>query len=143
MVEKQFYGERLKSARMFRGLTLTELAKRTQISKQSLSLYENDNNKLDHMKVKILASELDFPYDYFFQKDSYVVKTETTYFRSLASATKKLTAKQILELLKRNGVALYSHDIEELLHLRQDTLKVEEKVIPILQLRKKQQKDDN
>ena len=54
-----------------------------------------------------------------------------------------LTAKQILELLKRNGVALYSHDIEELLHLRQDTLKVEEKVIPILQLRKKQQKDDN
>ena len=40
-------------------------------------------------------------------------------------------------------MALYSHDIEELLHLRQDTLKVEEKVIPILQLRKKQQKDDN
>lgn len=36
---------------------------------------------------------------------------------------KVLTAKQILELLKRNGVTLYSNDIEELLHLRQDTLK--------------------
>lgn len=48
---------------------------------------------------------------------------------------KVLTAKQILELLKRNGVTLYSNDIEELLHLRQDTLK---KVIPILQLRRKQ-----
>lgn len=51
---------------------------------------------------------------------------------------KVLTAKQILELLKRNGVTLYSNDIEELLHLHQGTLKVEEKVIPILQLRKKQ-----
>ncbi len=98
MVEKQFYGERLKSARMFRGLTLTELAKRTEISKQSLSLYENDNNKPDHMKVRILASELDFPYDYFFQKDSYVAKTETIYFRSLASATKKDRTAQSIRL---------------------------------------------
>lgn len=98
MVEKQFYGERLRSARMFRGLTLTELAKRTEISKQSLSLYENDNNKPDHMKVKILSLKLDFPYDYFFQKDSYVAKTETTYFRSLASATKKDRTAQSIKL---------------------------------------------
>ena len=48
-----------------------------------------------------------------------------------------LTAKEILELFKKNGVTLYSEDIEELLHLRPDTLKVEEKVVPILQLRKK------
>lgn len=98
MVEKQFYGERLRNARMFRGLTLTELAKRTEISKQSLSLYENDNNKPDYMKVRIIASELDVPYDYFFQKDSYVAKTETTYFRSLASATKKDRTAQSIKL---------------------------------------------
>ena len=78
MIEKKFYGERLRSARMYRGLTLTELAKRTEISKQSLSLYENDNNTPDYMKVRLLASELNFPYDYFFQKDSYAAKTETT-----------------------------------------------------------------
>lgn len=30
MIEKKFYGERLRSARMYRGLTLTELAKRTE-----------------------------------------------------------------------------------------------------------------
>ena len=68
MIEKKFYGERLRSARMYRGLTLTELAKRTEISKQSISLYENDNNTPDYMKVRLLASELNFPYDYFFQK---------------------------------------------------------------------------
>ena len=66
MIEKKFYGERLRSARMYRGLTLTELAKRTEISKQSISLYENDNNTPDYMKVRLLASELNFPYDYFF-----------------------------------------------------------------------------
>ena len=83
---------------MYRGLTLTELAKRTEISKQSISLYENDNNTPDHLKVRLLASELNFPYDYFFQKDSYVAKTETTYFRSLASATKKDRISQNLKL---------------------------------------------
>lgn len=98
MIEKKFYGERLRGARMYRGLTLTELAKRTEISKQSLSLYENDNNTPDYMKVRLLASELNFPYDYFFQKDSYVAKTETTYFRSLASATKKDRTAQSIKL---------------------------------------------
>lgn len=98
MVEKKFYGARLKNARMYRGLTLTELAKRTEISKQSLSLYENDNNTPDHMKVRDLASELSFPYDYFFQKDNYITKTETTYFRSLASATKKDRTAQSIKL---------------------------------------------
>ena len=98
MIEKKFYGERLRSARMYRGLTLTELAKRTEISKQSISLYENDNNTPDYMKVRLLASELNFPYDYFFQKDSYAAKTETTYFRSLASATKKDRTAQSIKL---------------------------------------------
>lgn len=53
---------------MYRGLTLTELAKRTEISKQSHSLYEIDNNTPDHMKVRDLASELSFPYDFFSER---------------------------------------------------------------------------
>ena len=98
MIEKKFYGERLRSARMYRGLTLTELARRTDISKQSLSLYENDNNMPDYMKVRKISLELKFPYDYFFQEDSYIVKTGATYFRSLASATKKDRIAQSIKL---------------------------------------------
>ena len=45
-------------------------------------------------------------------------------------------AEEIMNLFKKNGVTLYSEDIEELLHLRPETLKSEEKVVPILQLRK-------
>lgn len=98
MTEKRFYGERLRNARMFRGLTLTELAKRTDISKQSLSLYENDNNVPDYSRVRALAVELNFPFEYFFQKDNYISKTETTYFRSFASATKKDRTAQSIKL---------------------------------------------
>jgi len=98
MIEKKFHGERLKTARMYRGLTLTELAKRTEISKQSLSLYENNSNIPEHMKVRLLASKLNFPYDYFFQEDYYTTSTETTYFRSLKSATKKDRTAQIIKL---------------------------------------------
>ena len=97
MLEKKFHGERLRNARMYRGMILTELAKRTGISKQSISLYEN-NNMPDHMKVRLLATELNFPYDYFFQNDNYVARTETTYFRSLASATKKDRIAQSIKL---------------------------------------------
>mgnify|MGYP004657943755 FL=1 len=98
MTEKKFCGERLRDARRYRGLTLTELANRTEISKQSLSLYENDKNTPDYMKVMRLASELNFPYDYFREKDSYVARTETTYFRSLASSTKKDRIAQSIKL---------------------------------------------
>lgn len=98
MVKKSFYGERIKSARIYRGLTLTELADRIGISKQSLSLYENGKIMPDYMKIKCLATELKFPYDYFFQNDEYITKTETTYFRSLASTTKKERIAQSIKL---------------------------------------------
>lgn len=74
---------------MYRGLTLTELAKRTEISKQSISLYENDNNTPDYMKVRLLASELNFPYDYFFQKDSYADKNRNNLFSFIGKCYKE------------------------------------------------------
>ena len=71
MDKKIFNGKRLKNARLFRGLTLTELAENTGISKQSLSLYENEKNTPEHERVRALATSLNFPYDFFFQKDAW------------------------------------------------------------------------
>ncbi|MDD3172867.1 MAG: XRE family transcriptional regulator [Herbinix sp.] len=96
--QKEFNGERLKNARLYRGLTLTELAKQTDISKQSLSLYENNRNTPEHLKVKQLSTTLGFPYDFFFQEDKSSAKTETTYFRSFASANKKERTAQSIKL---------------------------------------------
>lgn len=112
MIEhKKFNGDRLKNARLFRGFTLTELANKADISKQSLSLYENNRNVPDHLKVRQLSVVLEFPYDFFFQENKSVAKTETTYFRSFASATKKdRTAQSIkLEYVARMYEILYEY----------------------------------
>ena len=52
----------------------------------------------DHEKVRVLARILGFPYDYFFQEDKIKAYTETTYFRSQATATKKDRAAQSVKL---------------------------------------------
>ena len=41
MALQGFKGERLKNARLYRGMTLTDLAAKTNVTKQALSQYEN------------------------------------------------------------------------------------------------------
>lgn len=94
----KFNGERLKNARLYRGKTLTDVSKDTGISKQSLSLYENNKNMPELANVMKLLQVLDFPYDFFFQESSFQVKTESTYFRALLSATKKERTAQSVKL---------------------------------------------
>ena len=94
----RFNGERLKKARIYNGLTLTELAEKTEISKQSISLYENGKNIPDYQRVAIMSQALGFPRGYFFQEDKISTRTETTYFRSQATATKKDRNAQSVKL---------------------------------------------
>ena len=98
MNKKEFRGERLKNARLFRGKTLTELAGMTNISKQSLSLYENNGNKPDYERGRVIASALRIPYEFFLQEDTCRTATEVTYFRSLASTTKMDRTAQSIRL---------------------------------------------
>lgn len=81
-------GEHLKTARLFRGLSLSDLSEKTGITKQALSLYENSTIKPEINKLFLIASALNFPVDYFMCTDSFNVKTESTYFRSLLSTSK-------------------------------------------------------
>ena len=97
MKKREFNGERLKTARLYRGLTLAELGRNTDTSKQSLSLYENGRNEPDFAKVLDLSKQLHFPIDYFYQQDEFNVKIESTYFRSLTSTSKKSRVSQIIK----------------------------------------------
>lgn len=97
MKKRKFNGERLKTARLYRGLTLAELGRNIDISKQSLSLYENGRNEPDFSKVLDLSKQLHFPIDYFYQKDEFKVNNESTYFRSLTSLSKKSRISQIIK----------------------------------------------
>lgn len=98
MNAKQFYGDRMKSARLFRGITLTALSSLTGISKQSLSLYENGDNYPDSEKGQKIALALNFPYDFFLYHDHNKISTDVTYFRSLTSATKMSRTSQSIKL---------------------------------------------
>ncbi len=98
MEQKRFNGGRLRNARIYNGISLTDLAEKTDIKKQSISLYENGKNVPDYEKVRAMARVLGFPFDYFFQEDKMKTYTETTYFRSQATATKKDRAAQSVKL---------------------------------------------
>lgn len=98
MNHKAFRGEQLKKARLLRGLTLTELAGRTGISKQSLSLYENNGNRPEYERGMKIADALNVPYEFFLQEDSYLTSTDAIYFRSLVSAIKMNRTVQSLKL---------------------------------------------
>ena len=98
MEQKKFNGERLRNARIYNGISLTELATQADIKKQSVSLYENGKNIPDYERICILSRILGFPVDYFFQKDKIKTHTDTTYFRSQATATKKDRAAQKVKL---------------------------------------------
>ena len=98
MVKRIFQGNQLKSARLLRGLTVTALANETGISKQSISLYENNENKPDYERGYKLAAALHVPYEFFLQKDSIFTHTTATYFRSLTSTSKLSRTSQSIKL---------------------------------------------
>lgn len=98
MARMTFQGDRLKTARRLRAMTLTALAAETGISKQSISLYENGENTPEYERGCRLATALHVPYDFFFQEDRCSTTTPVTYFRSLSSATKLDRSAQSLKL---------------------------------------------
>lgn len=98
MNKNEFRGEQLKNARRLRAMTITALAELTDISKQSISLYENGENKPEYQRTLALANALRVPTTFFFSEDVCRTETPATYFRSLASATKLTRTSQSLKL---------------------------------------------
>ena len=89
MIEKKFNGQRLREALQFRSMKMTDLAKQTGISKQSISLYANNENTPPFENVLKIAHILSFPFDFFVTADLCTTSTSNTYFRSQATTRKK------------------------------------------------------
>lgn len=93
-----FNGERLKKARIYRGLTVAELAERIGCQRQTLSMYEiSKSQPTDKTTVVRLAQELDFPVKYFYEHPD-VTTSGTVYFRSLLTTNKKYRSEQIVKM---------------------------------------------
>jgi len=93
-----FKGDRLKSARIYRGMTLTDLAIKTNLTKQALSQYENGTTSPSDRNLFVLARALNFPVKFFSTTSKYTIKSEAAYFRSLMSTNKKDRLAQTVRL---------------------------------------------
>lgn len=88
-INRKFNGERLKSARKYRGKTIKDLAEDIGVSKQAISQFENGKSApLFETLIKII-DKLKFPRDYFYEKDDINIELGNTYFRALSKMTKK------------------------------------------------------
>lgn len=87
--------ERLKEARLFRKMTMADLAQIVGVNKQAISQFENCKNSPEPMTLRRIADALAFPYSFFVEPDP-VSTVGNTYFRALYSSKKKdLAAQQI------------------------------------------------
>lgn len=82
-----FNGEKLKRARLFRGLTIKELAEAIDVSKQAVSQYEK-NSVPRPDKMMALVRVLKFPKKYFYE-ESRDLQFGEVFYRSQATTTKK------------------------------------------------------
>lgn len=87
--------ERLKEARIFRKMTMEELASLVGINKQAISQFENRKASPEPLTLRKIAYSLQFPYIFFTEEDNKAI-IGNTYFRALYSSKKKdLAAQQI------------------------------------------------
>ncbi|WP_308749126.1 XRE family transcriptional regulator [uncultured Anaerococcus sp.] len=107
----KFNGEKLKTARTYRSMTLAELGRSIDLSKQTLSLYENNKGNPDFETIMKLSKVLNFPTNYFNQESSHNIKSGSTYFRSLSTTTKKSRLAEItrVEFIGALYEALYKY----------------------------------
>ena len=97
-MKSQFNGERLKKARIYRGLKVAELAERVGCQRQTLSMYEICKSQpADSKIVELISRELDFPVDFFYEHPE-PIPASTIYFRSLLTTSKKYRTEQVVKM---------------------------------------------
>lgn len=90
-ISKKFYGENLKFARLYRGLSMEQLGEKIGKSKQIISQYESTEDQQQppfDIVVKI-SEELKFSIAFFYENCNAKIERINTYFRALLSSNKK------------------------------------------------------
>ena len=111
ILESSFNGARLKAARQYNGMTIGDVAQAINVSNQSISQFENNKTEPKYENVFILCNLLGFPREYFYEKDDIEVTVGNTYFRSLASTSKKDRNAQVerVKILAKIYEAVQEH----------------------------------
>lgn len=120
ILESSFNGARLKAARQYNAMTIGDVAQALNVSNQSISQFENNKAEPKLENIFTLSRVLGFPREYFYERDDNHVTIGNTYFRSLASTSKKERNAQVerVKLLTRiysaiqNYIAFPEFDLE-------------------------------
>ena len=93
--DRQFNGSRLKIARLWRNVSINEMADKIGVQRQTISMYEKGKVKNpDILTIQKISKCLDFPVKFFVEDFNVKVDKTTTYFRSLLTTNKKYIEEQ-------------------------------------------------
>lgn len=88
-MKSNFNGNRLKLARIYRNYSITDFARKIDVTKQAVLQYEqNEINPKPETEFKIITT-LSFPREFFYQENIENINVNNTFFRAL-STTKKI-----------------------------------------------------
>lgn len=97
-MKRIFNPKRLRQALIYRNMTASELAERTDEVRSTVSMYQNGKvDSVDIEKVKKFSKELKFPMNFFFEVDEIFAKSPV-YFRSQLTAKKNYRDAQKVKL---------------------------------------------
>ena len=65
--ERKFNGDRLKSARIYRGKTISQIAEEIDVTKQAISQFEKGKSNPGFETLIKLTQNLGFPKEYFYE----------------------------------------------------------------------------
>ena len=93
--DRQFNGERLKIARLWRDISANEMADKIGVKRQTISMYENGKLKNpDIGTIQKISECLNFPFKFFVEDFNVELEETTTYFRSLLTTSKRYIEEQ-------------------------------------------------
>lgn len=82
----EFCGKRLRNARIYRNMTISELAEKISVTKQAISQYEKNIITPKPDVLFQIVTVLRFPMAFFTENDNFDTNIENTFFRALNSA---------------------------------------------------------
>ncbi|AFL99004.1 putative Zn peptidase [Desulfitobacterium dehalogenans ATCC 51507] len=89
MIMDNFNPSRLNEARLYRKMTIEELANNVGVKKQAISQFENGKNSPEFDTLRSISSVLNFPIRFFIEDSDSNILVGNTYFRAPFSSNKK------------------------------------------------------
>lgn len=97
-------GKRIRKARIFNRMTITELAEKIGVTKQMISKYEHNQSNISLGTLQKVIRILEFPVNFFLEDDKFVYENKGTFYRSRLTSTQ--AEKQPSETYKKAAAIL-------------------------------------